>query len=194
MNVMGTIRHAIDLLRNPKGVMTAYRDSDPQLNSLMINYVGVLAGITFVATLIGDAIALGAGAGFVYSLLAAITSVLGVFIVGFVLWKLAPSFNTTTTQIRATRLAAYSYTPYFLISVLNIIPYYPIHALFGLLGLLYGLYIIYLGLPILLGTPQQQVITYLVVSLVVVFVVYFVLSYIVGLILLGIFGLGLGVL
>jgi hypothetical protein len=183
MNPMAAIKHAIDLIKNPAGVMNAYRDSDPSLNSLMINYVGVLAAIAFVATLIGDLIIFRGVYGFLDALLPFISSILGVFIVGYILWKLAPSFGTNTTQIRATRLAAYSYTPYFLISVLNIIPFGPIRDL-GYLGLLYGIYIVYLGLPILLSTPKERVISYLIVSLVVVFAVYLVLEVVIGAILL----------
>ena len=59
-----------------------------------------------------------------------------------------------------------------------------------ILGLLYGLYIFYLGIPIMLGTAQSQVITYFIVTLVVTFVVYFVISYIIGAVTIAAFGLG----
>jgi hypothetical protein len=196
MNVMGVIRHAIDLTKNPAGVMSAYRDTDPSFNSLLINYVAVLAAIPFVATLIGDLIiysytSADVGIAFGQAIFGFISNLIAVFVVGFVVWKLAPRFGTSTTQIRATRLAAYSFTPFFLVSVINIIPYSPIRAL-DTLALLYGIYIIYLGLPIMLGTPQSQVITYLVVTFVVVIVVYVVLAVVIGAILLAIFGLALG--
>ncbi len=106
---------------------------------------------------------------------------------GFIIWKLAPSFGTTTTQVKSLRLAAYAFTPYFLISILKIIP---VIGVLVILGLLYGLYIFYLGIPIMLGTAQSQVITYFIVTLVVTFVVYFVISYIIGAVTIAAFGLG----
>ena len=40
-NFMGAIKHAIDLVKSPASVMTAYKDSDPSIKSLIINYVAV---------------------------------------------------------------------------------------------------------------------------------------------------------
>ena len=42
--------------------------------------------------------------------------------------------------------------------------------------MLYGLYIFYIGLPIVLKTPQNRVVMYVIVTLVVTFIVYFVLA------------------
>lgn len=169
--------------------MTAYRDSDTSLRSLIVNYVGILAAIPFVATLIGGlwyygifgylGFVGGAVYGFVVAeaILGYILNIIAVGIVGFVVWKLGPSFGSSTTQIRATRLAAYSFTPYFLLSILNIIPFI---GFLSVLGLLYGLYILYLGVPIMLGTPRDKVLTYVIVSVIVVLVIYGIIAAIVG--------------
>ena len=96
---------------------------------------------------------------------------------GFVIWKLAPSFGTTTNQVRATRMAAYAFTPAFLAGILYIIP--PIGFLV-FLGTLYGLYILYLGLPILSNTPKDKVLTYVIVTVVAVIVIYAIIAVIIG--------------
>lgn len=180
-NIGGVFRHAIDLLKGPASVMTAYKDSDTSLRSLIVNYVAILAAIAFVATLIGDLWYYGifgylgflGGAVYGYAITVAILGyildIIGVGIVGFVIWKLGPSFGTSTTQIRATRLAAYSFTPFFLLSILNIIPFL---GFLSFLGLLYGLYILYLGVPIMLGTPRDKALTYVIVSVIAVIVIY----------------------
>jgi len=186
-NVMGTIKHAFDLVKSPASVMTAYRDSDPPFNSLIINYVAVLAAIDFIGTLIGDLLFIGPGYAIADAILYYILGIVQVIVVGYIIWKLAPNFGSSTTQVRATKLAAYAYTPYFLVSILKIIP---IIGLVVLLGLLYGLYILYLGLPILLGTPKDRTLTYFIVILVVTFVVYLVISVIVGAITLAAFHVG----
>ncbi|MDA4130992.1 MAG: YIP1 family protein [Thaumarchaeota archaeon] len=195
-NIGATFRHAIDLVKSPASVMTAYRDADVPINSVLIYYVAVLAVLTLVGTLIGDLIIYrglyGFFAGYAvgHAILSFILDIIGVFVIGFVVWKLGPNFRTSTNQVRATRLAAYAYTPFFLASILYIIPF--VGGILAFLGLLYGLYILYLGLPIMLGTPQEQAITYVIVSVIVVIVVYAVLAAIAGAILLAAFGLGFG--
>jgi len=200
-NFMGAIRHAIDLVKSPASVMTAYKDTDTPLNSLMINYVAILALIPLVGTLIGDlwyygifgylgfAGAAGYGYAFVSAILGYILDIIGVFVVGFLTWKLAPNFGTTTTQVRATRLAAYAFTPFFLLSILNIIPFI---GFLAILGLLYGLYILYLGLPIMLGTPQDKALVYTIIVVIAVVIVYAVIGAIIGAIGFAIFAHSIG--
>ncbi len=180
-NIGGVFRYAIDLVRSPAAVMNAYVNADQPFNSLMIYYVAILAAIPFVATLIGDLwyygvfgyLGIVGGAVYGYAITAAILSyileVIGVAIVGFVIWKLGPNFGTTTTRIRATRLAAYSFTPFFLASILYIIPFI---GFLAILGLFYGLYILYLGVPIMLGTPKDKTLTYVIVVIIAVFIIF----------------------
>jgi len=194
-NIVATFKHAIDLVKSPASVMTAYKDADIPINSLMIHYVAVLAALTFIGTLIGDLITFrffGYGAGYAvgHAILEYILSIVAVFVVGFVVWKLAPNFRTSTTQVRATRLAAYSYTPYFLASILLLIPF--VGGILSFLAVLYGLYVLYLGLPIMLGTPQEQALTYTIVSVIAVIVVYVILGAIAVAILAAAFGLAFG--
>jgi len=157
----------------------------------MINYVAILAAIDFVGTLIGNAIFINAGYGVLSAILYYIFGVIEVFVLGYVIWKLAPSFGTTTNQVRSLALAAYIYTPYFLISILKIIPELGVLVI---LGLLYGLYIFYQGLPVMLGTPKDKVIIYLVVVLIVTFVIYAIVGVIIGAISLAAVGVNAGLL
>lgn len=168
-NIAGVFKHAIDLVKSPASVMTAYRDSDPSFNSLMINYVVILAAIPFVATLIGDLwYYFLFGFAITAAILYYILGIVAVVVAGYVLAWLGPNFGTKTTTIRATRLAAYVFTPYFLASILLIIPFVGDLAY---LGLLYGLYILYLGAPIMLGTPKDKVLTYVIVAAIAVFII-----------------------
>jgi polyferredoxin len=98
-------------------------------------------------------------------------------VIGIAIWKLAPSFKTSTKQAKATMLAAFAYTPVFLIGVLNIVP---VLGYLAVLGLLYGLYILYRGLPILLNTPADKTVMYVIAVLIVSFIILAVLSLIIG--------------
>jgi hypothetical protein len=184
--IASAFNDAIALVRSPLAFMNANRDYDPPLQTLMMNYVAVLAAVPFIATLIGDSwyyrffsIFGSAGIGYILAvaILTYVLDIVAVFVVGFLIWKLAPNFGTQTTQLRATRMAAYVFTPAFLISILNIIPYL---GFLEFLGILYGLYIMYLGLPVMMNTPKDKVVGYVIVTVIVTLVVYAIIGAIVG--------------
>jgi Yip1 domain len=174
-------KNAINLLKSPGTFMRQNKDNLVPVNTTMINYVVILAAIPFIATLIGDlwfyAFLGFGGYAFAIAILTYIFSVIEVFVVGFVVWKLAPSFGVTTTQSRTTLLAAFAYTPFFLLSIFDIIPF--IGAI-TILGFFYGLYILYIGLPIMLDTQKDKVLTYFIVIVVVDIIVFAVIGAIVG--------------
>lgn len=185
-DIRATFSDAIALVKNPTTFMTARSEQDQPLKSLIINYVAVLAAVPFIATLIGYSwyyrfFSIFGGGGIAYilgiTILSYILDIIAVFVIGFIMWKLAPTFGTSTTQVRATRMAAYIFTPYFLISILNIVPFI---GFLTILGVLYGLYIMYLGLPIVMKTPKEKVLGYLIVTVVATIVVYAVIGAIVG--------------
>jgi hypothetical protein len=176
------LNNAIALVRNPVGYMTQNNDQTVPLNSLMINYVAILALIPLVGRLIGDLVFYSAARDVVgYAIAGAIVSyvldLISVFVIGIVIWKLAPSFKTSTNQAKATMLAAFVYTPVFLIGILNIVPFL---GYLAILGLLYGLYILYRGLPILLNTPADKTVVYVVAIFVVSIIILGVISLIIG--------------
>jgi len=177
---------AIALVKNPVGFMTANKDSPATMKSIMVNYVAVLALIPLFATLIGDLWYYGlisriAGSYIGYAVVTAVLSyildIAAVYVIGFAIRALAGNFGSSNDQMKGLKLAAYAYTPAFLISALNIIPFL---SVISFVGVLYGLYILYLGLPIMVGTPKDKVVTYLVAVVVVTLVVYFVIAAIIG--------------
>ena len=172
--------NAMALVTNPATFMKNNKDNAVPVRTTMVNYVAVLALIPLVATFLGDLWYYSgyfAGYFFAEAILTYILDVAAVFVIGFIIWKIGPSFGTQTTQDKATLLAAFIYTPVFLVSILNIIPFL---GYLSILGLLYGLYILYLGLPILLHTAQDKVITYVVATVVVSFIVFAVVGAIVS--------------
>jgi hypothetical protein len=173
--------NAINLLKNPAAFMRQNKDNAVPVNSLMINYVVVLAAIPFVATLVGDlwyyAYRAAYGYAFAVAIATYVLDVAAVYVIGMIIWKLGPNFGTTTGQAKATLLAALVYTPVFFISILTIIPFI---GWITFLGLLYGLYVLYLGLPIVLGTPPGKEMGYIIAIVVVAIIVYAVIGAIIG--------------
>jgi hypothetical protein len=186
--IMGAVNSAIELVKNPLNFMNANKDTPSTTNGIMINYVAVLAAIPFIATLIGDLwyydlylpanfVGSFVAYAFVSAILVYILSILAVYVIAIVIRSLASSFNSSADQTKSLKLAAYIYTPVFLIGILDIIP--PLEFI-TILGVLYGLYILYLGLPVMVGTPKERVVTYLVAVVIATLIVYVIVGYIVG--------------
>jgi hypothetical protein len=89
-------------------------------------------------------------ASFVVWLIEALTlliSVLAVFII-------SRNFGSTVSNVQVGRLTAFSFTPFWLLSLLLIIS--PQHiALWSLVGLVWGTYLIYVGAPVLLKIDTE---------------------------------------
>jgi hypothetical protein len=97
-----------------------------------------------------------------------------VFVLGFIIDALAPSFGGQKNLPQAVKVAAYSYTPGLVGAVFGIIPW--IGWLLAILAGLYGLYLLYLGLPRLMKNPQEKTIVYEIVVIVVAFIVFLVIG------------------
>jgi hypothetical protein len=176
------LNNAIALVKDPVGYMKQNKDQTVSVTSLMINYVAILALIPLVGRLLGDILFYDkafyhVGDAIAGSILSYFLDIISVFIVGYVIWKLAPRFNSTVDQNKSAALAAFAYTPVFLIGILSI---YPPLGYLALLGLLYGLYILYKGLPIMLNTPADKTVTYVIAILIVTFIIEIIISLIIG--------------
>jgi hypothetical protein len=95
-------------------------------------------------------------------LLAAVYSfafaLLGLFLVGLIINALAPTFAGTGDRRQALKVAAYSFTPAWLASLLALSPVLP--TLLQWIAFLYGIYVLYLGLPVLMRSPQDRALGY----------------------------------
>ena len=74
-----------------------------------------------------------------------------VFVLGLIIDALAPKFGGEKNSAQALKVAVYSFTPGWAVSVVRILPSLGILA--GLASL-YGIYVLYLGLPRLMKSPQ----------------------------------------
>jgi predicted nucleic acid-binding Zn ribbon protein len=95
-------------------------------------------------------------------LMAAILSfglgLVGLFLVGLIINGLAPTFAGSSDRRQALKVAAYSFTPAWLSSVLALSPVLP--TLLQWAALFYGIYVLYLGLPVLMRSPQERTLGY----------------------------------
>jgi len=106
-----------------------------------------------------------------------IGQLLSVFVCAVVVSKLAPKFGSQENQLQALKLVAYASTPVWIAGVFNLVPMLAFLIIFAAL---YSVYLFYLGVPVLMKTPQDKVIPYMIVSVVVIILVYVVISLVLG--------------
>jgi hypothetical protein len=174
----------IKILTTPKTEWPVIAAESTDVAKLYTGYIAILAAIPAVGSFLGSTMIglpiLGKTPmtyAFVTMVLTYAASLASVYISALVIDKLAPSFDSTPNFIQALKLVAYSLTAGWVAGVLNIIP---MLGILTLLAAVYGIYLFYLGLPVMMKTPEAKVIIYMVVSAVVIFVVTVILMALVG--------------
>jgi|UniRef100_A0A7C4TDF9 hypothetical protein len=106
-----------------------------------------------------------------------ILTIVGLYVEGIVINALAPSFDSVPNPTNAFKLAVYSMTPYFVAGVLYI---FPVLGVLVALISLYGLYLMYTGMPVMMLTPKEKVIGYIIVAIIVMFIINIIIGAIAG--------------
>lgn len=176
---MRLIDRAKNILVSPKTEWDAIAADATTTGALVTGYVLPLAaaaaiaafiGMTFVG-MMGIHTTLVAGlAGLVIHLVMAVVSV---FVVGFIIDALAPTFGGQKDMAQAVKAAAYTYTPVWVVGILGIIPALRI---LGLLAAIYCIYLLYLGLPKLMKSPPEKAAGYTAVVIIVAIVLFIVIG------------------
>ena len=183
MNLQARI---INISTKPKEEWPVIAQEQTDVATLFRTYICLLAAIPVVATFIGHSVIgisvpfvgqvrIGFGAGLVGAVVGYVLTLVSCYISAIVIEKLAPTFGSKGDTVQALKLVAYAYTPAWIAGVLGIIPALGILAA---LVSLYSIYLFYLGLPVMMQTPPDKVIPYMIVAALVVIV----LSIIVGVI------------
>jgi hypothetical protein len=135
------------------------------LGSIFKCYVLLLAAIPAIGAALGMLIIAGAAGasflGYVLRLALAlyVTSLLTVSLLGFTITALASYFGGVGDVTRAFKLASYSFTPLWVSGIiLAIVPEQIL--VWSILGFLYGAYLLYLGVPALIGVPEDKWLPY----------------------------------
>jgi hypothetical protein len=177
-----------NILTKPKEEWQVIDGESASVDALYSNYIAILAAIPIVASfikmsLIGfSVLSMTVRVGIVRGLIAAIVSYVlslaGVYLAAYVIEKLAPTFQSQGDTVQALKLVAYANTATWIAGVFNLIP--TIGTLALIAGAIYSIYLFYLGLPVLMRTPQDKVVTYMIAAAVILIVIYFVIGLVVS--------------
>ena len=161
----GLLSRLKNIVLSPKTEWPVIAAESTAASQLYVGYVVPLAvlaallgflrmSVFGVNTAFGGNFRVPVSSGLTYTVMVFVSALFGVLIVGLVINALAPTFSGTKDQRQALKVAAYSLTPAMLSSVLALSPVLP--TLLQLLAGLYGIYVLYLGLPVLMQSPQEK--------------------------------------
>ncbi len=167
MDIMKIINQAISVLMNPKEALQKAKNEKVETMDIIM-YLAIVGIPTLIGFILGYGV-IGYGGSFLGASIGAaivyyIMAIIGIVVFGFILNAIAPTFKSKQDKMQALKLVAYSATPWL---IAGIFYFHPSIWFLATLAGLYGLYILYIGIPILMETPKDQHIPYLLVAIVI---------------------------
>ena len=171
MDIMKIINQAMSVLLNPKQALQNAK-TEKVVTMDIIFYLAIVGIPTLIGYIIGYGVigfggaflGISVGAAIVYYILA----IIGIIVFGYILNAFAPTFKSKQNLMQALKLVAYSSTPWL---VAGIFYFHPSIWFLPALAGLYGLYILYIGIPILMETPKDQQLPFLIVAVVIYIII-----------------------
>ena len=133
MNLINLIERLKGILLSPKQEWQTISAETSTIAELYKNYIVILAAIGPLASIIGMSI-VGISLPFVgtfripittsvvFAVVSYILSLVGVYVIAFIIDALAPTFSGEKNMNQALKVAAYSYTPGWIVGIFTIIP------------------------------------------------------------------------
>lgn len=161
-----------NILTKPQEEWPVIQQEQTNIAALYRSYIALLAAIPLIADfidrcIIGTAVLF---ATFRFPLVRGLIGFIliyaftlgGVYLAAYAIAKLAPIFGSQSRFLQALKLVTYSYTAYWVAGIGFVVPI--VGWLVVLAGIVYGVYLFYLGLPVMMKTPQDKVILYTIVA------------------------------
>jgi len=171
MDIMKIINQAISVLTNPKQALQKAKTEKVETMDIIF-YLAIVGIPTLLGFIIGYGFIgygghfLGASVG--VAILYYILAIIGIVAFGYILNAFAPTFKSKQNLMQALKLVSYAATPWLIAGIFYLHP--SIWWLATLAGL-YGIYILYIGIPILMETPKDQQIPFLIVAIVIYIII-----------------------
>ena len=184
---MNLVDRAKNILLSPNSEWEVIRSESSTPTELITQYAVILAAIPAIAGFIGyyliglsygfGTIRLGIGTSLSWAILTFILSLISVYVLGWIIDALAPSFGSTKDFVSSLKVAVYAYTAAWVAGIFHIIP--SLSFLAAIAGI-YSLVLMYMGLKKVKMAPDDKLVGYFVVTIIVALVLYFVIGAIIG--------------
>ena len=182
------IGRLIKLFTAPRDYWNEVLTEPGDIKSQLLPQMLILAAIPALSSFLGQLFAFmrfGLGGkvlvGTIIGLVLSYAFSIGLWILmGVIINALAPSFGGQKDFDQAMKLATGAVIPMWLGNVLSITTIGILGMLGGLAGLGYGAYLLYLGMPVLNGTPQDKTVGYIAATIGIMLVASIILAIIAG--------------
>jgi hypothetical protein len=200
---MNLVQRVKNILLTPKTEWPAVAAETTPDAQVIVGYVLPLAAVAAIAGFIGmslvgmgmgmfGTVRIGIGWGLASAIYHVVMAVVMVYVLAFIIDALAPTFGAEKGFSRALKVAAYAYTPVWVVSIVTILP---MLGILVLLAALYAIYLLYLGLAPVMRAPAEKSAGYTAVVVIAGIVLWVVIGTIGGLVIgagagAGMMGLG----
>jgi hypothetical protein len=174
MNLMDRIK---GILLQPKSEWGKI-DSEPgDAGYLISNYVAILAAVAPICTFIGTSIIgiggerIGIGLGLFRAIVVYVLTLIGFFVVGYIIDFLAGTFGARKDLQSAMKVSAYAPTAAWLAGVSNILPALSFLSILGL----YSLYLLYTGIGALMRPAANNALIYTIAVIICAIIVWIII-------------------
>ncbi len=175
---MNLVDRAKGIILKPSETWAEIKTEQVSISDLYKSYAVILTAIPAIAQFVGSSIIgysfmgthirMGIGNAFVLAIVSYVLSLVAIYVVALIADALAPSFGSQKNITNAFKAVVYSMTPAWVAGVLYIVPNLSVLVL---IAGLYGIYLFYLGLPLMMDTPKEKALGYVIVVVVVTFVI-----------------------
>jgi Yip1 domain len=153
-------------------------DSEPgDAGYLISNYVAILAAVAPICTFIGTSIIgiggerIGIGLGLFRAIVVYVLTLIGFFVVGYIIDFLAGTFGARKDLQSAMKVSAYAPTAAWLAGVFNILPALSFLSILGL----YSLYLLYTGIGALMRPAANNALIYTIAVIICAIIVWIII-------------------
>jgi len=171
---MNIVQRVKEILLTPKQAWPIIEAEPTDTTTLYTQYIMILALIPAIASFIGMSLIGISGAygqsmrvplvyGLANMLVSYALSLVMVYVLALIADALAPNFGGQKNRMSALKLVAYGSTAGMVGGIFSIIPAL---SVLGLLASIYSIYLLFLGIPVMMKSPQDKALTYTAILLV----------------------------
>jgi len=176
---MNLVERIKNILLKPTTEWEVIKKEDHMVSDLFMQYVLKLAAIPAISGLIGFTLfgvsygfgsyRPGFGANLKWAISMYVMSIIGVYILAFIIDVLAPTFGSKKHLPTSMKVVVFAYTAAWVGGIFSLVPAL---SILGALASIYSLVLLYKGLQIVKEVPQNKMIGYFVAVIIASLIVY----------------------
>jgi hypothetical protein len=192
MDFNAIIKRAMGILTKPNDEWKVIKGESATIQDLFLKYAIFLAAIPAIAgflgwiligrSFLGITVRAPFGNSILWAIFSYVFSLAGVFLLGFIIDSLAPSFGSKKDLVVSMKVAVYAYTAIWVAGIFYLIPNI---SFLAFIGGLYSLFLLYMGIKDLKEPPQDKAVGYFAATIVIALVISVIIGMLVTLIAFG---------